>query len=117
MKLKSAFFATFVFGLASCATPSPIMYKGRAFDQIVLRKSQVTGCYLAVPPPRNEGGFKAAFTVDQLGHVTSAKVVESTLHNPFVETCVLNILKSIPFEPPPSKEAVELQFPFNFKSD
>lgn len=104
-------------GIAACASPSPVMYKGRAFDQILLRKSQVTGCYLAVPPPRNEGGFDAVFTIGSEGKVTEANVKNSTLQNPNVEKCVINLLKSIPFEAPLNKGSAELKFPFSFKSD
>ena len=57
-----------------------------------------------------------SFSIGPSGRVTTAAIASSTLNNPNMEKCVLNVLKRIQFPLPTGGVSVRVKYPFNFKN-
>ncbi|ATB33719.1 AgmX/PglI C-terminal domain-containing protein [Melittangium boletus] len=65
-----------------------------------------------------EGRILTTFTISPDGFVRDAKVAQAgtTLKNERLNQCVVNVLISINFPPPPDKRAYPIEYPFNLKA-
>jgi len=65
-----------------------------------------------------EGRILTTFTISPDGFVRDAKVAQAgtTLKNERLNQCVVNVLTSINFPPPPDKRAYPIEYPFNLKA-
>jgi outer membrane biosynthesis protein TonB len=66
--------------------------------------------------PHISGILGTSFVIGSSGHVTRAGIESSSLHNPQVERCVLQVLRTIAFPLPQGGGVVEVRFPFKFTS-
>lgn len=63
------------------------------------------------------GRVDTVFTIGADGKTRNPSVRKTTLNNPAVENCVLDVIRSIQFPRPKGKGVVEVTYPFNFKPD
>ncbi len=65
-----------------------------------------------------EGRILTTFTISPDGFVRNAKVAKAgtTLKNERLNQCVVNVLTSINFPPPPDKREYPIEYPFNLKA-
>lgn len=88
-------------------------------DQIiaVINKNigQITYCYEKGLQAKPSIGGRVAvdFTIGPAGRITTAKVAESSLGSKFVETCMLDKMRSWQFPKPVGKVNVDVLYPFN----
>ena len=77
---------------------------------------QVRACYDAelIDNPGLEGRINVRFTVGREGRVTTAAVGASTLRNPTLETCLVDVVKLCPFSNPLDRRPVDLSYTFEF---
>src|SRR5262245_3560179 len=60
------------------------------------------------------GTVKAKWQIDEDGHTSDASVVESSMKNANVETCLLNVIGRLKFAKPKGGPVV-ITYPFNFE--
>jgi TonB family protein len=77
---------------------------------------QVRACYNAelIDNPGLEGRINVRFTVGREGRVTTAAVGASTLRNPTLETCLVDVVKLCSFAKPRDRRPVDLSYTFEF---
>ena len=77
---------------------------------------QVRACYDAelIDNPGLEGRINVRFTVGREGRVTTAAVGASTLRNPTLETCLVDVVKLCRFANPLDRRPVDLSYTFEF---
>jgi hypothetical protein len=77
---------------------------------------QVRACYAAelIDNPGLEGRINVRFTVGRDGRATTAAVGTSTLRNPTLETCLVNVVKLCRFTKPLDRRPVDLSYTFEF---
>jgi hypothetical protein len=77
---------------------------------------QVRACYDAelIDNPGLEGRINVHFTVGREGRVTTAAVGASTLRNPTLETCLVDVVKLCRFANPLDRRPVDLSYTFEF---
>ncbi len=65
-----------------------------------------------------EGRIQTSFTITPDGFVRNAKVVKqgTTLKNPRLHECVVNVLSGITFPSPPDGREYPIEYPFNLKA-
>ncbi|MGZ3458264.1 MAG: AgmX/PglI C-terminal domain-containing protein [Archangium sp.] len=65
-----------------------------------------------------EGRLMTTFTITPDGFVRNAKVAKAgtTLKNPRLHECVVNVLSSITFPQPPDRREYPIEYPFNLKA-
>jgi len=63
--------------------------------------------------PNLRGKISIEFTIAANGFVTSARIIESTMHHPDLERDLLNLVKRLKFDPIPSGNVTTI-FPFQF---
>ncbi|PTL85850.1 AgmX/PglI C-terminal domain-containing protein [Vitiosangium sp. GDMCC 1.1324] len=65
-----------------------------------------------------EGRILTTFTISPEGFVRNAKVAKAgtTLKNPRLNECVVNVLSSITFPQPPDGREYPIEYPFNLKA-
>jgi hypothetical protein len=65
-----------------------------------------------------EGRIQTTFTISPEGFVRNAKVVKmgTTIQNPRLNECVVNVLTSITFPEPSDKREHPIEYPFNLKA-
>jgi TonB family protein len=86
---------------------------------IAANRERVRACYVAVLPknPGIQGDLVIGFVINPDGSVKSAEVntTESELHVPELDSCAVDVLKTLKF--PASSRGLEskVNYPFNFK--
>ena len=77
---------------------------------------QVRACYNTelIDNPGLEGRIDVRCTVGREGRVTTAAVGASTLRNPTLETCLVDVVKLCPFAKPVDGRPVDLSYTFDF---
>jgi outer membrane biosynthesis protein TonB len=77
---------------------------------------QVRACYDAelIDNPGLDGRINVRFTVGREGRVTTAAVGASTLRNPTLETCLVDVVKLCRFANPVDRRPVDLSYTFEF---
>jgi len=65
-----------------------------------------------------EGRIMTTFTITPDGFVRNAKVAKAgtTLKNPRLHECVVNVLSGITFPQPPDRREYPIEYPFNLKA-
>jgi hypothetical protein len=83
-------------------------------DVVVAHRRALQACYEieAQKDPTLRGGVTADWTIDMSGVVANATVSNSTIHDAFVEGCILRQVNSWRF--PPSNGPSKVKFPFSF---
>jgi TonB family protein len=86
---------------------------------IAANRERVRSCYVAALPknPGIQGDLVIGFVINPDGSVKSAEVntTESELHVPELDSCAVDVLKTLKF--PASSRGLEskVNYPFNFK--
>lgn len=84
----------------------------------VMRKKQpaFTACYDRVARKRRDlrGHVTLRFTIRDSGRVTNAKVRESSLKNPAVETCMVKVARGLRFSAEAGRAPTRVFYPFSF---
>lgn len=116
--MKSDISFLILFLIMGCAS-KPLTYNETIANSIEYRKSDFIKCYESRPEPRKLGTIRVSFFIEAAGEVKTASVLkDSTMRDAELETCILSVLKSISFYPPPLKDKgkVEVTYPFKFSS-
>jgi hypothetical protein len=94
---------------------------GNRGDELVRRmirrcSPQVRACYDAelIDNPGLEGRINVRFTVGREGRATTAGVGASTLRNPTLETCLVDVVKLCRFAKPLDRRPVDMSYTFEF---
>ena len=104
------------------STPAqPADTRGKEQIQAVIagNRERVRACYDAAQKndPAIQGDLVVAFVINPDGSVKDAEVLaqESEIHSPELDSCAIDVLKTLKF--PPSSRGLEskVNFPFNFK--
>ncbi len=79
--------------------------------------TEVRDCYEAerFKAPGLSGKVAVAMVIDQAGGVMSAKVSETTLNNPGVESCIVARVRSWRFPPPGNGKPIFVTYPWVFR--
>lgn len=82
---------------------------------ILAHKDEFRLCYereLNAESPTMSGRIGVSFTIGPSGKTTQTGITSSTIGNPNVDRCYLNVLKRIQFPIPRGGGIVEVNFPF-----
>lgn len=83
------------------------------------RRDELLFCYereVNAGHPNLGGKIIAAFVIGGSGRASQLAVNSSSMSNPNVERCVLNVLERIQFPQPTGGVSVSIKYPFNFSS-
>jgi TonB family protein len=108
-------------GAPTPASAAPADARGKEQIQAVIaaNRERVRACYDAAhkKDPGIQGDLVVAFVINPDGSVKSAEVSpqESEIHSPELDSCAIDVLKTLKF--PASSRGLEskVNYPFNFK--
>ena len=85
--------------------------------RIASYEPQLKDCYQKALPlfPHAEGRIATEFTINATGHVSEAKVTDTSMNLPVVENCVLEVVKGMVFPRPAGGGTVVVNYPFRFR--
>jgi TonB family protein len=85
----------------------------------VIRKNRprFTSCYEKAlgTDPTLKGKIVLDFVIGRTGTVTDASVQDTTIHSARVESCVVQVARSLSFPKPRGRGDVKVSYPFVFK--
>jgi TonB family protein len=86
---------------------------------LVTHRKEFRACYLKGiegNSSKPSGVVIVYFIIESDGSVRMAAIKKSTLHIPKVESCVLDLIKTIAFSTPKNGETEKVTYPFKFTS-
>ena len=117
MKLMTTTLTGMIFllcALGSAASASPLNKEAIRYA-IRKQRDALNGCYRKglEKNPRLQGKVVVAFTIKARGIVKDASIVQSTLNNRSVETCIVGEINKLHF--PRHSGDVTIRYPFRFQ--
>ncbi len=89
------------------------------YAAIMEHKDEFQLCYereVNADSPHAAGKVTLRFVIGSSGHVSTAGVESTSLHNPAVERCTISVMKRILFPVPVGAGTIEAKFTFSFSS-
>ncbi len=92
--------------------------KDQVTQEIAKKRREIKTCFESALRIKSDlkGAVTYDWVIDPEGRVSSIKVVKSDLESSMVESCVMQVLRDIPFPKAENKMSTQVIYPFNFKA-
>jgi hypothetical protein len=94
-------------------------YKDVAVNNTLRKKAgEIQGCYnefLKTNPKKTDGFVEIDWSIKENGNVKRSELISSDLNADSLNQCILKIIQTIEFPPPPTGMQTYMTYKYNFK--